>query len=239
MGPQDMKVVAPTLREEAVIQLRKGIFEGLLSPGERINEEALSSRLGISRPPLREAFRVLEKEGLIRHNPRRGTFVASLSGSDGVHLAEVRCLLETEALRKSVPLKPEVLLHLARLTQEMDHAARQEDIMELATLDNQFHETLVAQSDNPWIRQAWQSLDGPVRLGMLILLRNKLVGFRETPENHRAIIIALATNRPTVMAAALKRHYVTLTVKSPFPDRPLVELEGASRAGRAGSGTKS
>jgi DNA-binding GntR family transcriptional regulator len=63
-------------------RLREMIIEGALPPGSRLNERALCDRLGVSRTPLREAFRVLASEGLIELTPNRGAQVVAMSESD-------------------------------------------------------------------------------------------------------------------------------------------------------------
>src|SRR5512139_1445768 len=58
------------------------IVKGKLKPGQKVKELEISTRLGISRPPLREAFKILESEGLVRREPRRGVFVSELKDRD-------------------------------------------------------------------------------------------------------------------------------------------------------------
>ncbi|MDJ1159146.1 GntR family transcriptional regulator [Chelatococcus sp. SYSU_G07232] len=65
------------LVDEVVKVLRERIYSGALRPGEVLRQEQIAADFGISRTPLREAFRVLERDGLIRNEPRRGVRVAS------------------------------------------------------------------------------------------------------------------------------------------------------------------
>ena len=74
--------------------LRKKIITGELKPGQRLNECGLSQELGISRPPLREAFGVLEKDHLVVKIPRKGTFVAELSLRDFEEICQIREMVE-------------------------------------------------------------------------------------------------------------------------------------------------
>ena len=68
--------------DHAIKNLEDMIIKGKLKPGQKIKEQEISTRLGISRPPLREAFKILEAEGLIRREPRRGVFVSELKDTD-------------------------------------------------------------------------------------------------------------------------------------------------------------
>ena len=69
----DGRLEAPTLVALAANALRKKILAGELAPGQRLLEERLTDELAISRPPLREALRILEGEGLVSTRPRRGS----------------------------------------------------------------------------------------------------------------------------------------------------------------------
>lgn len=75
-------------------RLRHEILSGALEPGERLIEEQLTQRFGISRGPLREALRPLGHQGLVEHLPRRGGRVAELSAADVEELFELRDILE-------------------------------------------------------------------------------------------------------------------------------------------------
>src|SRR5664279_1603620 len=75
-------------------RLRTLIIEGELAPGARLNERELSERLGVSRTPLREAFRMLAADGLLVQLPNRGAQVVALSRDDVRHAFEVMASLE-------------------------------------------------------------------------------------------------------------------------------------------------
>ena len=95
-----MRLIHNSLHDEVADGLRARIFEGLLAPGSFIDEAALCADLAISRTPLREALKVLAAEGLVRHEPRRGSFVSQVTEQDlddifpVIALLEGRCALE-------------------------------------------------------------------------------------------------------------------------------------------------
>jgi DNA-binding GntR family transcriptional regulator len=91
-----------TAEENTVIALRRAILQGVLPPGERLRQETLAAELGVSRIPLRDAFRRLEAEGLIRIDGRRGARVASLTAEDVWELYELRRLLEVHCVRLAI-----------------------------------------------------------------------------------------------------------------------------------------
>ena len=93
-----------SLVELAVRRLRREILSGRTDPGERLVEEQLTRRLGISRAPLREALRLLAEQGLVEHVPRRGVRVATLSDRDVQELYALRDVLERHAVGPRCPV---------------------------------------------------------------------------------------------------------------------------------------
>ena len=93
-----------SLVELSVRRLRRDILNGILPPGERLIEEQLTQRFGISRAPLREALRELAQQGLVEHSPRRGVRVAELSAADVDELFGLRDVLERYAMQLALPL---------------------------------------------------------------------------------------------------------------------------------------
>jgi len=87
-----------SVKKSIVGYLRGQIISGELRPGQRLNEIALSKQLEVSRPPLREAFQVLEQEGLVVSISRKGTFVTTVSLDDLNELYEAREILEISAI---------------------------------------------------------------------------------------------------------------------------------------------
>lgn len=89
--------------EQVTNRLREAIVSGLLQPGDRLMQEELAERLGVSRMPVREALRRLEAEGLVVLQPYRGALVANLSSTELQELYELRIALETLALGFGIP----------------------------------------------------------------------------------------------------------------------------------------
>lgn len=87
-------------------RLRQKITQGEFSPGQRLSEQALSDSLGISRNTLREVFRMLTKDGLVKHEPNRGVFVATPSLASIIDIYRVRRLIECQALSQAYPRHP-------------------------------------------------------------------------------------------------------------------------------------
>ncbi|AFM27536.1 GntR family transcriptional regulator [Desulfomonile tiedjei] len=92
-----MLVEIKSVSETVVDYLRTQIITGKLSANQKINENDLATSLGISRPPIREAFRILENEHLLVSIPRKGTYVSDVSIEDLTGLFQTREMIETYA----------------------------------------------------------------------------------------------------------------------------------------------
>lgn len=97
--PESPLVVRDTTARRAEVVLRNMILDGTIAPGQRLNEVALASAMGISRGPLREAVQRLASEGLLRVVSHRGAFVRTFERREIVELYEVRAALELHAVR--------------------------------------------------------------------------------------------------------------------------------------------
>ena len=87
-----MEITSITLK--ALQTLRDKIIVGELKAGYKLNESDISIGLGISRPPLREALRILETDRLVTNIPRKGTYVSELSVKDFVEISQTREMIE-------------------------------------------------------------------------------------------------------------------------------------------------
>ncbi|GAB2485352.1 MAG: GntR family transcriptional regulator [Comamonas sp.] len=138
---------ATTLNDRVAEQIRQQIVRGEFQPGQRLSEVALSESLEISRNTLREVFRLLTKEGLLRHVPNRGVFVAIPSMASIMDIYRVRRIVECQALAQAIPQHP------AR-QQMRDAVAEQRQLRdagrwtEVGTANMRFHKGVVALADS-------------------------------------------------------------------------------------------
>lgn len=147
------------LHQEAARLLRKMILSGELPPGERLREIVISEQLGMSRTPVREAFRTLAAEGLVNLMPNRSVWVSEL---DKVEAAEVFLVLGTlEALaghlacERITPGQIEVLTELQDDLAAHYNAGDRTSYMEA---NRQIHEHIVEASGSPSLILAWRLL---------------------------------------------------------------------------------
>jgi DNA-binding GntR family transcriptional regulator len=179
----DEELAAYSLVELAVDRLRRDILSGRNDPGERLVEEQLTRRLGISRAPLREAMRLLAQQGLIEHIPRRGARVATLSDDDVRELYEVRDVLERHAVG-GIPAGPD-LTGLRAALDVMRKATEAGDRPELANAHRRFHTEVVRLSGNRQLTDLYESVLVRIQLYMAVNMRREAEVARAEDGVHR------------------------------------------------------
>jgi DNA-binding GntR family transcriptional regulator len=167
----DGELESYSLVQLAVNRLSQEILSGRTDPGERLVEEQLTRRLGISRAPLREALRLLAQRGLVEHIPRRGVRVATLSDEDVRELYEVRDVLERHAVQTR-PADAD-LSGLRAALEVMRKATETGDRLAIADAHRSFHSALVALSGNRQLTQVHESVLVRIQLYMAVNLRRE------------------------------------------------------------------
>jgi len=144
------------LRDKVVSELRRRIIECDYAPGHRLTEERLADDFGVSRNPVREAIRVLEREGFLIAVPRRGAVVASISASDVEDIFDVRMSLEALAAQLAAQrIRSEDTAGLDRLVVAADAAITVAGLTELNTA---FHAEVCRLSGNTLLSGLMESL---------------------------------------------------------------------------------
>lgn len=148
-----------SLADEVAAQLRQAIIEGRVPPGEHLAESSLATQLGVSRSPVREALRLLEREGLVLALPNRGSFVRQFTAHDVEEIFSLRVAIESLAAEWAVEhLKEDDLQELERLLEVQREAAAQGDIRHLNEVDVAFHEYICRQSGHSRVMQIWEGI---------------------------------------------------------------------------------
>ncbi|GAX90114.1 GntR family transcriptional regulator [Effusibacillus lacus] len=129
-----------TLHERVVSRLREAILKGEFEPGERLVQEELAEAMGVSRMPIREALRQLEKEGLVTLEPHKGAIVTPVTSNDIEEIYYLRAVLEAIAVERSLPnLTQEDKRTLRQLADDMEQAALSEDVEQFVLKNAEFH----------------------------------------------------------------------------------------------------
>lgn len=196
----------PTAQAAAIRALRERIASGRLQAGEQIRQEQLAEDLGVSVIPVREALKILEAEGQVVYRPHQGYFVARLDAADLVEAYVIRDLLETEAVRRSLPrLGPEDFLRLDELIEDMDRHAASGDVLALTAANRRFHFTLFDAAAMPrlvnFIRILWDATDPYRSLYFAAPAERELAN-----DEHRAVLAALRSGDADKAVALLREH---------------------------------
>ena len=140
----------PTVLVEKISDiLTDAIVEGILKGGDQLVEAELRQQFGVSRSPIRESFRILEKMGLVEIIPRRGTFVKKISTRDIEEHFPVRSNLEGLAAREAYSrMGRDELDSLSRVLENMKRAAAKGDAKEYWRQHLEFHEIFIHNSGN-------------------------------------------------------------------------------------------
>lgn len=147
------------LRDVVFRTLRDAILTGKLLPGERLMENQLAEKLGVSRTPVREALRMLELENLVELVPRKGAQVLDMSEKDVVNILEVRGVLE--GLATSLACKKmteEQLAELKGVEEKFEKAIAENSLEDIAENDELFHQVIFASSENDKLVQIFNNL---------------------------------------------------------------------------------
>ncbi len=210
------KEFAPTfpalLTEQVAEFLAKALIEGQIRQGERLNENELGRRFGISRSPIRESFRVLERDGFLVRVPRKGTFVREVTQRDIEEIFPVRAHLEGLAARMAAGnIDARQLLELKASLDQMVDAVKEKNAGKYRKYHFDFHNGFIRASKNS------------VLIGILERLRRQSIWYmfsdffsREAVELKSAIavhqkIFELLQKRKSEELDLLVREHVLLT----------------------------
>src|SRR5690349_8489223 len=144
-----MRVVQSSLHDEVASQLRERIFAGELPPGTFLDEARLAEQMSISRTPLREALKVLTVEGLVRHEPRRGSFVNEVTEQDLDEIFPVIALLEGQCARQAAMHASDADLQaLEVLHDKLQRHAKAKRINDYYAANFAIHEAIISLANN-------------------------------------------------------------------------------------------
>jgi DNA-binding GntR family transcriptional regulator len=144
-------VARPYLTKQAYIygELRRRIDSGEMKPGTVISTQAIAREYGVSTIPVREALKQLESEDLIAIEPHKPGYVKGVTIEEAIWIAELRLMLEPEALRLAGPhLEAEALQRLSSILNELDAAVERADNETFSSLNLEFHGSIYNHCPN-------------------------------------------------------------------------------------------
>jgi DNA-binding GntR family transcriptional regulator len=188
--------VRPATAQEAVAAaLRQAIVERQLRPGDRIRQEEVAQRLGVSVIPVREALKVLEGEGQVTYQPRQGYAVAQLNLADLAEVYRLRELLEAEAVRAALP-------HLADA--DVDEIAAEFEAVTAALAAGRLSEAMAANRRAHF--RLFETARMPVLLRHVRMLWDSTQAYRALYYNEAARQRAVDREHGEILAALRARN---------------------------------
>lgn len=182
--------------------LAERIIAGDVQPGTRLRQDHIAEEFGASHVPVREAFRLLEAQGLVVSEPRRGVRVAGFSRDEVREVAEMRAALEVLALRQAGPHLTKAILDEAESISKAGDKAS--DVQAWEEANRAFHRLIIAPCGMPRLLKTIDDLHSASA-------RFLFSGWRAeweapTDRDHMAILTALRDGQIETAAAVLARH---------------------------------
>lgn len=197
--------LAETVRE----RIESMILRGEIAAGERLNENALATKLEVSRGPIREATRLLAEAGLVTMIHNRGVFVREIKLEEVLHVYDVRAGLAHVAGRlAALRATPAYVAELRELWRRMEQPVQAQDHDAYADLNRLFHVRIVEASKNPRLID----FHAITERELVLFLRRGVVGSsrpRLSNQEHLQIVEAIAAGDETTAARAFESHIMT------------------------------
>ena len=194
------------LRDVVFNTLRDAILTGKLVPGERLMENQLADKLGVSRTPVREALRMLELENLVELVPRKGAQVLDMSEKDIVNILEVRSALEGLATSLACKkMSKEDLQQLKAMEADFEKAVAENDVERFVDIDEDFHDLIFAATENDKLITIFKNLRIQLYRYRMAQAKND-TSMPTIVAHHRSIIRAIENHDAEEGASVAQGH---------------------------------
>jgi phosphonate utilization transcriptional regulator len=190
-------------------ELERMILAGELPPGAKLTEMTLAARLGVSRGPLREAFRMLEEAGLVRTEKNRGVFVRDVPLDEAVEIFDLRAAMDELVGRQLAQrITPAELAEVRAMVGAMERAVATGDTRGYHLLNLQFHDRLVELAGNRKLCAIYRKLIKELSLFRRMNLAHLAEGGQlpVSAGEHRSIVAAIAAGDAQAAGRAMFEH---------------------------------
>lgn len=211
-GSRLNKFAGATIQREALgsrvaTELRIAIAAGEFAPGARLIEVDLASHFGVSRGPIRDAFRILQAEGLIEpHQPGSGMVVTGIDQDSIIELYSLRGAIEGLAIRLAVARYDEAQMHLIdQLVVQMERAAQNNDPSAFALADVAFHNEICHLSGHKRLTDVWRQHEG-IMMTLLRLTISLDQNLSSSTKAHRLLLDLIRGGDEEAAARELLEH---------------------------------
>jgi phosphonate utilization transcriptional regulator len=201
-------------------EIERRITAGELAPGAKLNEAELAAAMGISRGPVREAFRALEQAGLVQTEKNRGVFVRQVSLEEANEIYEVRAALEAQIGRLAAQrAKPVHLERMRAIVKRMHAAGRKRDPDLYFPLNIEFHEALAEAAANRALATHYRRVVNELNLYRREAIQRNLEVIPISTREHEAVVDAIAKGDAALAARLLYDHVINSRSRLQQKDR--------------------
>ncbi|MGH6626937.1 MAG: phosphonate utilization associated transcriptional regulator [Burkholderiaceae bacterium] len=187
-------------------EIERAILAGEYEPGSKLIEATLADKMGVSRGPVREAFRMLEEAGLLRNEKNRGVFVRDIPIDEAVEIFDLRAAMDELVGRQLANnITPAQLKEIKGLVDAMEKAVKAEDAHSYHLLNLRFHDRLVEMAGNRKLTAIYRKLIKELSLFRRLNLADGWL-MPISASEHRQIVKAIASGDPNAAGRAMFEH---------------------------------
>ncbi len=201
-----------SLPEKARRAIQTAILDGTFEPGERVAIERIAEELGVSRTPVREALKALERDGLVSLEPHRGAIVKEFAPADLHHRYEIRAMIEGYAAELACEAASEDLVaqmaeNCDEMAEVMETASGSERVRQLVTLNREFHDLVREACGSKTVNDLLGQLINPSTFTQLYWA--SLERQEESLDYHRQLVEAMRAKKPKRARKVLEKHLLS------------------------------
>ncbi|MDB5956358.1 phosphonate utilization associated transcriptional regulator [Ramlibacter sp.] len=187
-------------------EIERAILAGEYEPGSKLIEATLAEKMGVSRGPVREAFRMLEEAGLLRNEKNRGVFVRSIPLEEALEIFDLRAAMDEMVGRQlAQKITPAQLKEIRELVDTMEKAVKADDARNYHLLNLRFHDRLVEMAGNSKVTAIYRKLIKELSLFRRINLAEGTM-LPISAGEHRQIVKAIASGDTQAAGKAMFDH---------------------------------
>ncbi|MDP9901795.1 phosphonate utilization associated transcriptional regulator [Variovorax ginsengisoli] len=211
------------------VEIERMILDGELDSGAKLTESTLADQLGVSRGPVREAFRMLEEAGLVYTEKNRGVFVRHVPIEEALEIFELRAVMDLYVGRKlAAGLSTSAIRELRQLADAMEQAVKADNARDYHRFNLKFHDRLLELAGNAKLTATYRKLVNELSLFRRQNLTNE--SMTAYSREHRQIVKAIAAGDPEAAGQAMYQHVMNSR------ERTLRNYEQKQAAERASAG---
>lgn len=196
-----------SLSDDVVDRLRAAIVRGVFTPGQRLSEAALADIFRVSRGPIREAFALLEREGLLKLERHRGARVTSLSMADINEIYPLRVALERLAIDRACTLATAAdIAALREMLERLRDAVDREDVFAVVECDVGFHDLIYVAAKHQRLYQSWSLLRPQIETFLFSRSMDQRDYLGKAVHEHTAMLAIIQSQRRLEAVALIEDH---------------------------------